>query len=292
MIKDRLKRTWYLLFSEHPYTYLGSCLVKILPASYIRRFYYGLFPGKPPSGFLGNIITRELCRQYYLKSEDETRRLNREKFWGAGPGKEWHSFIKKIYTDKDKFNKEFLTHRDLLIANISKLLSTVPNYYHTICDIGTGNGLLLDYLSKEFNNVKKFVGVDLNKEQILENKETYKDSKLEFVHVDITDWINTQSKDGIIFIACGAFEYFTQEELKELFQLIRERVSHAAITMCEPINLDLKSEMISRPRGGIAYSHNYPHLLKQCGYHIVHLQIDPIDSRIPFYSLVNLAATM
>lgn len=275
MTKNQLRRIWYQFFSDHPDSYFGRFLLKILPLSFISQCYYEIFPGRESKGFFADIIKREICRQYYLQSDEAIRRTNKEKFWGSGPGKDWHNFIKLLYTDREKFNKEFLSHRTHLISHISKLLS-ISNNYSVICDIGTGNGMLLNYLSKKFTSVKKFVGIDLNKEQILENRITYKDIHLEFVHAEITNWIHTNGEKGTIFVSCGTFLYFTQNELQELFKAIGQ-LSPSAVVLNEPVNLDLKTEIVSRPRGGLAFSHNYPYLLKQCGYHIVNQHIQPPD---------------
>ena len=65
----------------------------------------------------------------------------------------------------------------------------------------------------------------------------------------------------------------------------------SAIALCETINMDLDSETISRPRGRIAYSHNYPYLLKLLNYDIFRQEVISIDPNIPFYSVVVMVAT-
>ena len=102
----------------------------------------------------------------------------------------------------------------------------------------------------------------------MENKEAFKEKRLEFIHGEIADWINTKCEEGTIFVSYGTFEYFTQKELEELFELIGKKMGVAAIAMCETVNFALNREVVSKPRGGIAYSHSYPYLFRQCSYHI------------------------
>jgi len=257
-----LKKTWYELFSDHPYTYLGRFLWAISSNSYKARFYDEFFVKK---GYLATFIQAELERQHYSKKEDEIRRFNREKFWGGKAGKKYHESKKEKY----KSNlQEFLKGRDPLVTEIGDLLSSYPRF-HTICEIGTGNGVFLYCLSRRFaHSVRNFVGIDLNKEQIMENKEAFKEKRLEFIHGEIADWINTKCEEGTIFVSYGTFEYFTQKELEELFELIGKKMGVAAIAMCETVNFALNREVVSKPRGGIAYSHSYPYLFRQCSYHI------------------------
>ena len=50
---------------------------------------------------------------------------------------------------------------------LSELLSEDPQY-DAICEIGTGNGMYLDYLAKELPKLKSFTGLDINGDQINE----------------------------------------------------------------------------------------------------------------------------
>lgn len=290
MSRQLLKKTWYLLFNDHPYTYPGRICIKFLPASYLSHFYDEFYSGKGPSGLFANMVRAELNRQYYSKAEEEIRRLNRDKFWGAKAGLRCNKVKKELFSNEDKFRTEYLKLKEPLIFQISELLST-GNRYHTICEIGTGHGMFLAHLSKRFTGIRKFIGIDLNKEQILENEQTYKDTSLEFIQAEISDWIRAHCEKGSIFIASGTFQYFTQKELCELFRLVRERGNPAAIAITEAINLDLNNELMSKPRGNTAFSHNYPYLFEQCNYHIFRQQVDRIDPAIAFYDQINMIAT-
>ena len=273
IVRQLLKKTWHLIFSKRPHEYVGRLLVKIVPESYQSRVRNEFFTAGGPRGILADIVRAELNRQYYSsKTGEETRKRDREVFWGATPGKRWHEFAKARYDEQNLHHSEFLRPRRFLARQISDLLAS-SREYRTICEIGTGNGMFLHDLSKQSPSIKRFIGVDLNKEQILENRRTYAATGLEFVHGEITDWIQSQCDRGTIFVAIETFEFFTQEELEELFGRIREIVSPAAIAMFALAESSTASEVVSRPRGTTAFNHNYLYLLKQCDYRVFRHEI-------------------
>ncbi|OGW84153.1 MAG: hypothetical protein A2987_00355 [Omnitrophica bacterium RIFCSPLOWO2_01_FULL_45_10] len=288
-IKLFLKKIWLSVFKEHPYTRVGAILDSILPESYKKKYYNDFWYRK---GLLADIMRHHISRQHYMSCDDDIRKINRNKLWGGDSGKKWHDVKKKLWSDKDEFEKQYLKLGRPLALQITDLISSAPGSYHTVCDMGTGNGMFLNWLSGQVSGIRKFIGIDLNKEQVAENKETYKNTGLEFFYSEITDWINTRCGAGTIFVTCGVFEYFAQHELVRLFESIRNRAHPAAIAIIEPINLDLVSEFMSKPRGNIAYSHNYPYLFNKCGYNVFRQKVESFDPKVPFYSCVIMVATL
>lgn len=266
-LRDPLKRVWYSVFPRSPYAYLGRAVIRLVPGSYVSKVRDNFFTGRGPSGIVGDAIRAELNRRYYSSSESDIRRRGRAEFWGSDPGKRWHDLMRERCADPGRFSTEFLEPRLPLVFDISDLLGTDPRY-HTVCEIGTGNGIFLRYLASRFPMVHRFVGVDLNGEQIRENQETYKGTGLEFVHGEISDWIETQGKRGTIFVACETFEFFTYNELRELLGHIRAKVSPAAVGVFALVSPRLSPDTVSLPRGSAAYSHNYLSLFRECGYDI------------------------
>ena len=287
-VKQILKRLWYTLFTDHPYSYVSRIIIPILPNSYLSHLEDNFFCGKGPQGKISIIVREETNRRYYSKTDNQIRKLNREKFWGAKSGKKWHDAKKELYKDENKF-EQYLKFKSPLVKQISELCYS--SRFKTICEIGTGTGMFLDYLSNQLSMVNEFIGIDLNKEQILENQQNYNNPKLKFIKTEIAEFVNKSCGNSTIFVACGVFEYFTQNELEELFQLISKKVKPAAIAISEPINLDLKNDFLSKPRGNIAYSHNYPYLMKKYNYHIFQKEVLHINPVIPFYDLVIMVGT-
>ncbi|MGH2361721.1 MAG: hypothetical protein ACRDGM_14410, partial [bacterium] len=62
-------------------------------------------------------------------------------------------------------------------------------------------------------------------------------------------------------------------ELEELFHHVRATVRPAAIAILALAESSAGSEVASRPRGSIAFNHNYVYLLKQCDYQVLRQEI-------------------
>ncbi len=286
MIKQTLRRGWYTFFAAHPLSYPARFILWTMSSKHRSEYLGGFLSGNEKRWpRLDKMIRKEVCRQYYSKPDGEIRKLNREKFWGASTGKQWHQAKRESYNDPGRF----LKIRGILVSQLSELLSE-DSSYDTIIEIGTGNGMFIQHLSKKFPDVKNFIGIDLNEEQILENKATYKDSNIHFVHDEVTDWVRKNDIQNSIFVSCGTFEYFTQTELQELLEFIQNTSRPSAFAICEPVNIDLSRELVSQPRGNIAFSHNYPYLFRCHHYGVFRQNVVQIRSDVPFYNNVIMVS--
>ena len=101
-----------------------------------------------------------------------------------------------------------------MLEQIHWLLDHFP-FINNLCEIGTGHGLMLDYLSGQLTQIERFHGIDLSAEQISRNQAIYAGSKVEFLPVEAADYVVQHCRPGTLFVACGAFECFTQAELEE-----------------------------------------------------------------------------
>lgn len=290
MIKQRLKHAWFAVFADHPLTYPGRVLLSLMPARTRDRLQAEFFTGNQSEGLVARMIRAELNRQYYSKSDGERRRLNRERFWGGQAGAEWHETERRRQS-AGSLSADFLRFRLPLVRQLKELVAAAPARYWTLCEIGTGNGLFLQYLSRELPAIQRFVGLDLNSDQIARNRETYAGSSLEFVAGDVDDWLRRHLTTPTVFVAVGTLECFTEGELVEVLRSIRASGVAAAVALCEPVNIDLRTTTSSRPRGNTMYSHNYPHLLQATGYTLFRQHVEPIDAAVPFYDSVAMVAT-
>jgi hypothetical protein len=268
-VREILKRVWHALFRDRPYAYLGRVLVTFLPMSYRDHVRREFFTAKGPSGILADIVRAEINRQHYAaRDEWKLRRRSRELFWGAEPGKKWHELGRERYRNPDAYRKEFLEPRRPLVRQIAALLAA-DSGYRTICEIGTGNGLFADHLSKELSPACRIIGLDLNREQILENRQTYQGSTVEFMHGEVLEWVRQEGREGTIFVACETLEFFSQQELEEFFRSIRKSLGRVAVGIFALNQPGWALQTVSQPRGSTAYNHNFPYLLEQCRYRIV-----------------------
>ena len=59
-----------------------------------------------------------------------------------------------------------------------------------MCEIGSGNGRALEYMSKQLETVPRFIGIDINAEATRRNAErALDDQRLEFFTADAVEWI-------------------------------------------------------------------------------------------------------
>lgn len=283
------RRFYYWAFADHRFVAVGRVLLRILPARALNWLAADFFSGRGKIDLPVRLIRAELVRQYYPKDDEERRRLNREWFWGSSPGKRWHQAKQRRYADSRTAELEYFRFRTDLLAQRVDL--TASGDYHTLCEIGTGNGVYLEHLSRALPHVRRFIGIDLNHDQILENRKTFSGRRLEFIAGEVSDWISANRRDGTVFVAVGTFQYFTWAELGEFAALVRRCASPGAIALSEAVNFDLNDPAaISEPRRELAYSHNYPRLLSGAGYDFFRTQIEPIDPVKRPYDQVILTA--
>jgi hypothetical protein len=288
-MKATLKRAWFSVFADHPLTYPGRALVGLMPRRVLARYEADFFTGHQSESLVARMVRAELNRQYYAKSESEQRQINRERFWGGQAGAEWHERQRERFAASG-LSEDFLKFRRPLVHQLKELLALSPRY-EMLCEIGTGNGLFLHYLSRELTGIRRFVGLDLNRDQMASNRQTYAGSGLEFVAGEVEEWLRANLNVPIIFVAVGTLECFTEGELVGLMKRIQAIGAGAALALCEPVNIDLRSTTASAPRGNTMYSHNYPHLLEASGFALFRQRVEAIDPAVPFYEMVIMVAT-
>ena len=125
---------------------------------------------------------------------------------------------------------------------LKKLLKASPEKYHTMIEIGTGNGEVLESLSRQFPEIEKFIGIDLSADQIEFNTKKYQQyPNIDFVAADGAEWIRENGTDNIIIITSGGvLEYFTQQQLKHLFNYLNHlKISlENLLVISDDLNLD------------------------------------------------------
>jgi Methyltransferase domain len=176
-----------------------------------------------------------------------------------------------------------------MLEQITWLLEHFP-CFKSICEIGTGNGLLIDHLAGSLTGIERFQGIDLSAEQIARNRANFAESKVEYLHVEATDYVVHHGRPGTLFVTCGTFECFAQAELEELLALTRSAVDRVSFAICDAVATDFNPsvELDSRPRGNLFFSHNYRYLLEKHGYDIC---FDQVEFPKPIYNRVSILAT-
>ena len=195
------------------------------------------------------------------------------KFW------ENNSAVQLFTETEDKFESDFLPHCTFIFEKLKKELSKQSEHYNTIVEIGTGNGDVLNYLSEEFPQVDRIIGIDLSQHQTDLNNQKFKSNpKLEFVAADAYDWVLEHGESNTIFVSSrGVLEYFLEERLLDLLTKIHQ-LGNIFFVAIEPngADHDFKTQPNTQLYGfEPSFSHNYPRLFKKAGFTLWHFSQKP-----------------
>lgn len=197
--------------------------------------------------------------------EDFIHRQQR-RFWSSSEIADFHAAHEKYFEDM------FLGENLVSLLELEKALAA--GRFSTLCEIGSGHGRVVYFLSRRLETLRRFVGIDLSAEQQRRNHERYPDANIEWVIGDATAWIGRHGGPGWVFLTHnGVLEYFKRDELRALFADIAQRMSPALVSVSEPIGVDhdIDRDVASQPYGyERSFSHNYVHLLQEAGFEILH----------------------
>ena len=169
--------------------------------------------------------------ELYNKKNDNEKSIRVINLWSGDDGINWikHDF---------KVNPI-----SLIIEKRKEIFNLIENYLNanenikTICEIGTGDGRYLNFLSKKLEQIDKFIGIDLNKDIMDENNQIYKHNhKLRFIHGTVNKnyrEIKNLSSNSILFVSFRTLTWFTQSELEDLFRFISEKEENLSIAFFE-----------------------------------------------------------
>jgi SAM-dependent methyltransferase len=167
----------------------------------------------------------------------------------------------------ERFSSAFLGKHFPMVEALETLLD--GGRYHTLCEIGCGSGLVLDYFAKRWPALRALIGLDLSNEQTALNKRSYADARLRFVAADASAWIPEEAEAGTVFVTYdGVLQYFTEAALDSLLRALAGR-GPIGFAIIEPIasDYDLDNEERSRLFGGeMSFSHNYPLMFARAGF--------------------------
>ncbi len=265
--------------------WVGRLCVPWLPHSYMTNLIDDYYIDQEPKSFFKQAVRDEVTRRHYNRTDAGIRADNRSLFWGATAGVRWHEERRQRYQDRRSY-EAYLRACGRMLEQIHWLLDHFP-FINNLCEIGTGHGLMLDYLSGQLTQIERFHGIDLSAEQISRNQAIYAGSKVEFLPVEAADYVVQHCRPGTLFVACGAFECFTQAELEEFLALTLKTVDRVAVASCDAVDIDYdpEVELHSRPRGNLLYNHNYRHLLEKHGYEIC---FEHVERAKPFYDRFSI----
>lgn len=290
-----MKKIWYSFFDILPSVFFGAIFIKLVSARYVKAIQENMFTNQGPRNFIAKCIRARLEHGYYSDNDSAKAKVNREKYWGSTAGKKWHETIKEAHVHGGKLSQEYqdFLASSLLVKQLVEFTThNCPDKGWVVVEIGTGNGFLLEYLCSHLKGITRFIGIDLNSEQITENKIFFKDSGTEYIHGEITEWIsaNQDSIRNVIFVTYGVLQCFAEKELRELFMLMGKGFDISVLAFDEPVSFDLQNNPETTYRGLMAYLFNYPVILAECGFRIISQHIEHDLEKFPYYDRMSLVA--
>ena len=170
---------------------------------------------------------------------------------------------------EERFDLWFLPHHSSIVDELENNLNSLPHgVFHSLCEIGVGSGLVLDYLSRRMkpHGLSRFIGLDLSAAQVSINATRF--PHCDFITADACKWIPAHLAPGMIYFCCGGvLEYFPEIAVASLFSATVER-SPVRWVMVEPVDAhhDFDAHEPSYPFGHEhTWTHNYKRLLVNAG---------------------------
>jgi SAM-dependent methyltransferase len=237
----------------------------LLPFFEERAAHVEAAPFGKPWNSLDRLLRSGLYSEAFRRKDHKRLRAFLSNYWG-NEAKNFHEFT------QDRFERMFLNHDVAVIEALEEQMKS--SSYEQLYEIGCGGGQVIEYLCIRLTSLRQFTGIDLGEDQIVQNRKHYDHAKLAFETADATEWLPKHALANSIFLTNGGvLEYFLQDDLEVLFSHIGSHRKPAAVVVIETIGSDhdLETEQDSLIYGReMSFSHNYPHLLRQAGFEIVH----------------------
>lgn len=267
----------------------GGVLTQLLPgrAAAIARdltqsYWDGGAPGPRVGRLVDSLIRFHLAHRGADHDDGKSLESIHQRFWSDKRDVAWFE------RSSAAFEAEALPNLRGPVADLAARL-TEKNIVR-VCEIGTGDGRFLEYLSEHLAPGGTYVGLDLSAERMVLNRGLY--PGFEFHAGDAGAWIREHGVDGTLYVTNGGvFEYFSQSTLVELLAFIGRTEPHSAVAaFFEPLVDDhqLDSELDSRltTAGEYSFSHNYPDLFARAGFRVESLT----DDRVAGYRALTVFA--
>lgn len=256
---------------------LGNILIVVLPKKTAKLTKKGIsFNVKNEFSLIDRLMRNALLKNAEKKEDFNKLAEYHENFWKETG--------RKYFSNKENVLEDFfLPNGSLVFERLQNILNNQSQNFSTMVEIGTGDGVVLNYLKDKFPQVEKFVGIDMSKEQISVNKKNFEQiDKLEFVASEGFDWIKENGSGATIFFTSGGvLEYFTEQRLQELFHYLNT-LDPVIFIAIEPIGLndDFSINPNSRPYGHErSFSHDYARLFKNAGFSLWYEAKTPFNNK-------------
>jgi hypothetical protein len=253
---------------------LGSILVLLQPQKARELSEQGMTLVLNNLSFNERLMRRAILKKIEKTEDYDTLAELHQNYW-INQGDDF------FLETENSFENEFLPNCAFIFDELESVLLDSSIDFHTLVEIGTGNGRVLEYLSLKFPEINRFIGLDLSPIQIQMNTKKFNENKkLEFIAADAFQWIKNYHEGNTIFVTSrGVLEYFTEERLRIFLKNIHN-LGKIIFVAIEPKGIDHNFE--TNPNSQTygterSFSHNYPQLFKNAGFSIWHNSYKPLN---------------
>ena len=144
---------------------------------------------------LGQLILFSKTQQAATNGAWGSLRQNLTHYWKTTPGD--HFYTAYAHRFEDWFLKD---HYPLITALIAR---ATAGPYHTLTEVGCGDGRVLHHLSEKLPQLTQLTGLDLNPRIIAQNQTTYTaHPRLHFAATDAADYLLQRSEERRVGKEC------------------------------------------------------------------------------------------
>jgi len=194
-----------------------------------------------------------------------------QRFWAGRGGKLFNS----VQGVADRFQSWFLGPHQAVVEALALEIGDGQGWEQLV-ELGSGNGLALDFLSRRFPALPRLTGVDLNAESAISNTARYGNPRLHFVAAEASAWVHGHALGRQVWFSnAGVLEYLSEAQVLGIYRDIAAQPEAAVFALVEPLQQghDLATETASRVNLlEHSHSHNHPALLQQAGWQIRYQQ--------------------
>lgn len=282
-LRRALKPVWYRFFRHHPYHYLGALLWRLMPGNDQERMQRVFEQsGRRPLPIRTLALLHYLDNWYYATYAGAAAlpAPNRLR-WGGRLGVQSHLEAWQNYSRQPgAFERDYAS----LLARVQELLQRGP--CESVVEIGCGNGMLIEWVaSRAASGATVFAGVDMNAEIIGLNRERFPGSAVHYEHANsLQAFLAPRCPRSALILAVGAFELFTEAELRNLFGWLTAHIARGALVVQDFTFAEATRQEHSRPGGSFTFFHNYEVLFAQAGLRDIRSSVE--SDREPHWKTV------
>lgn len=224
-------------------------------------------PFDPSWGAAGKLIRNAHLAEAVGNGDHEKLRRYFTHYWSSATSVEFYDGF------AHRFEDLFLRHHSVIARHLAECLPRLGPGPVRLVEVGSGDGRVLEWFSRELPEIDTFHGVDLNENEIGKCRDRHRTSaRLQFHAGDLLGWLRANPAPATVLVTNGGvFEYLLESEMRQLFTELRESCSPCLVAVTESIadDHDLADEPSSLSYGReFAFSHNYPAILRETGYEI------------------------